>query len=74
MNNSQSHENGSDQVDQIFGICWTHIILKMYSGGGPAHLAKQYDPYWYALAGKFIWENDLSIAPMDSTNSKIQPT
>ncbi len=46
----------------------------MYLGEGLAPYSQTEGSLLIALAGKASWENDLSIAPMDLTNLKIQQT
>ncbi len=50
------------------------LFLEMYLGEGLALSSQTVGSLLITLADKAGWENNLSIAPMDSTNSKIQQT
>jgi hypothetical protein len=59
------------RVGKIFELVILVLFLKTYLGGGQAPFSPIVGSLLIPLANEVVWENDLSIPPIDSTNSKI---
>ncbi len=72
-NNALNVVNVSNRVrvGEFFELVMLVLFLKTYLQGGLAPSSPTAGSLLIPLANEVVWENDLSIATIDSTNSKI---
>jgi hypothetical protein len=72
-NNALNVVNVSNRVrvGEFFELVILVLFLKTYLQGGLASSSPIVGSLLIPLANEAVWENDLSIATIDSTNSKI---
>ncbi len=63
-----SHRVGFGEIFELVKIV---LFLKTHLQGGQAPFSPVVGSLLIPLANEVVWENDLSIPPIDSTNSKI---